>query len=96
LQRKQCITCIATLNSVGIKVKSESAAGRPQNVILLKLFDSLCEWLENGSDDELHTLDELRTWMVQEYIAVVGLSSSSDEFTETIANEAVYSSKHLK
>jgi len=74
-------------------LNADSAAGRPKNAVLSELFESLCEWLESGSDDELHTLEELRMWMVREYMAVVG---SDNKLTESVADDAVYSVKHLK
>jgi hypothetical protein len=51
-------------------LKADGVAGRPEDPLLSGLFDSLCEWLESGSNDELHTLDELRLWMIDGYINI--------------------------
>jgi hypothetical protein len=72
------------------------AGGRPKNPLLSKLFDSLCEWLESVSDDELHTLEELRGWMIEGYVGVVGCDDTNRESAYATANEEVYTAKHLK
>jgi hypothetical protein len=40
-------------------------AGRPTDKEKRKTFEELCSWLEDGSDGELHSLDELRRHMTE-------------------------------
>ena len=42
---------------------SSRPVGRPQNDEMLVWFNSLCTWLESGSDTELYTIDELHAQM---------------------------------
>jgi hypothetical protein len=77
-------------------LKPSVLPGRPEDVVMFKLFGSLCEWLESNSDCELYTLDELRQHMVEEYVSNfcdmnVGLSDRSSD-----ADNAVYSVKQIK
>jgi hypothetical protein len=42
------------------KLTADGIAGRLENHLLSGFFDSLCQWLESCSYEQLHTLDELR------------------------------------
>lgn len=48
------------------KLMTVGIVGRPENVLLSGLFDSLCQWLESCAYEQVAYSEKLRMWMVNE------------------------------
>ena len=79
-------------------LETDSNGGRPESSLMLNLFESLCYWLETSGSDKLQTLEDLRMWMINEYMSIACSSTScnADESAYQTAGNEVYSVKHLK
>ena len=60
------------------------APRQTRNPLASRLFDSLCEWIESGTGDELFDLVELRQKMVDDYVSVLCSDVCDDESAHNI------------
>ena len=88
-----CYSRFASIRGQDVHVMhpQTTGSGRPEDPVMLKAFDKLCDWLEVSAEQDTYTLTELQQRMTT-YVDMHTPSADNNQSTDN----RVYSMKHLK